>query len=408
LSFTFAFKWVPFAAAMNLISRGRRNLAGVLLRGRMLDWWVLRRGRQLDAAYRAELTKTLDAVPAPIRHPEFAASDKLRQILLIANCQWEQNDLLPELARIADTRLLDLGRALKGAAGGLNPRQAVTEAVRRFAEENRALSPDVILFYLRPEFLSDGVFEVLRQRWKCPLFGMNLDDRMEFFPYGTLSSGNDDYGRWVKKFDLNITNCLHATEWYHQRGAPSIYSPQGVHLTPDLTMPSSSDFKYKISFLGSRKVERAGVIEGLRKAGIVVSLFGAGWPNSQWVENPNTVFRATQINLGIGFASPSLKVTNVKGRDFECPGVGACYLTTYHWELPLHWELGAEILCYRNIEELIEMYSWYGKRPEVCLKIAQAAWRRAVAEHTWERRFRKIFEQSGFKCQPPAPAMNTK
>jgi spore maturation protein CgeB len=54
------------------------------------------------------------------------------------------------------------------------------------------------------------------------------------------------------------------------------------------------------------------------------------------------------------------------------------------------------------------MYSWYGKRPEVCLKIAQAAWRRAVAEHTWERRFRKIFEQSGFKCQPPAPAMNTK
>jgi spore maturation protein CgeB len=88
--------------------------------------------------------------------------------------------------------------------------------------------------------------------------------------------------------------------------------------------------------------------------------------------------------------------------------VGACYLTTYHWELPLHWELGAEILCYRNIEELIEMYSWYGKRPEVCLKIAQAAWRRAVAEHTWERRFRKIFEQSGFKCQPPAPAMNTK
>jgi spore maturation protein CgeB len=76
--------------------------------------------------------------------------------------------------------------------------------------------------------------------------------------------------------------------------------------------------------------------------------------------------------------------------------------------LPLHWELGAEILCYRNIEELIEMYSWYGKRPEVCLKIAQAAWRRAVAEHTWERRFRKIFEQSGFKCQPPAPAMNTK
>jgi hypothetical protein len=237
---------------------------------------------------------------------------------------------------------------------------------------------------------------------------MNLDDRMEFFRYGTFSAGNDDYGRWVKKFDLNITNCLPATQWYHQRGAAAIYSPQGVHLPPDLAMPASADFTHKISFLGSKKVERAAVINELGRAGILVSLFGGGWPNSQWVDNPNAVYRRTQINLGIGFASPSLTMTTVKGRDFECPGVGACYLTTYHWQLPLHWELGAEILCYRSIEELIEMYSWYGRRPEVCLKIAQAAWRRALAEHTWEHRFRKIFSQAGFNCPASASAINTK
>jgi hypothetical protein len=48
------------------------------------------------------------------------------------------------------------------------------------------------------------------------------------------------------------------------------------------------------------------------------------------------------------------------------------------------------------------MYFWYGRRPEACLKIAQAAWRRAIVEHTWEQRFRKIFQQTGFTCQPPA------
>jgi hypothetical protein len=397
---------LAFAAVTNLISLARRWLAGLLLRGRVLDWWVLRRGRQSDGAYRAELTKMFDAVAAPVRRPEFAGSAKLRQILLIANCQWEQNDLAPELARIADTRLLDLRPALKSAPEGPQARRAVTEAVRQFSEANRALSPDVILFYLRPASLSDEVFDVLRRRWKCPLLGMNLDDRMEFFPYGVLASGDDDYGRWVKKFDLNITNCLPAMDWYHQRGAASIYSPQGVHLTQELTLPVSADFKYKISFLGSRKVERAAVIEELRRAGVLVSLFGAGWPNSRWVENPNAVFRGSQINLGIGFASPSLEVTNIKGRDFECPGVGACYLTTYNWGLPLHWELGKEILCYRGIQELIEIYSWYGKRPEECLKIAQAAWRRAVAEHTWEHRFRKIFEQAGFKCPTSSQAVN--
>jgi hypothetical protein len=339
--------------------------------------------------------------------PQFTSSNKLRQILFIADCQWEKNELVPELARIADTRFLDLRPILKGVPEGPRAREEITKAVRQFAESNRSPSPDVILFYLRGGLLSDEVFDVLRRQWKCPLFGMNLDDRAEFFRYGILSSGNDDYGSWVKKFDLNITNCIHATEWYRQRGAAAIFSPNGVHLAPDLTLPTSANFKYKISFLGSMKIERSAVIDELRRAGILVTLFGGGWPDSQWVDDPNAVYRGTQINLGIGYASPSLKLTTGKNRDFECPGAGGCYLTTYSWELPMFWELNKEILCYRSIDELIEMYAWYGKRPEVCLTIAQAGWRRCRAEHTWEHRFRKIFTQTGFTLLPAPEPVKT-
>lgn len=381
---------------MNFLSRVRRWLALVLLRGRLLDWWTLRRGRQWDSAYRAEIAKNLKAAIVPVSPPVFA-SRRLRQILLIADCQWEQNDLAPELARIAETHLLNLRTILKNVPKASDQGHSVVNAVRQFAKENCSVSPDVILLYLRPALLSEEVFEVVRRQWKCPLFGMSLDDRQEFFPFGIFSGGKDNYQRWVTKFDLNITNCLPATEWYHRLGAACVYSPQGVHITPELVMPTSANFKYKISFLGSKKVERAAIIDELGRAGISVSLFGGGWPNSQWVENPNNIFRDTQINLGIGYASPSLSLTTVKGRDFECPGVGACYLTIYSWELPLHWELGKEILCYRSLDELIEIYGWYGKRQEDCLRIAQAAWRRAIAEHTWEKRFRKIFERSGFK-----------
>jgi len=84
------------------------------------------------------------------------------------------------------------------------------------------------------------------------------------------------------------------------------------------------------------------------------------------------------------------------GGDFECPGVGACYLTTYNWELANWWGIGREILCYRNVEELIEIFAWYRNRTEDSLKIAQAAWRRSVNEHTWEWRFRKIFREIGY------------
>ena len=59
--------------------------------------------------------------------------------------------------------------------------------------------------------------------------------------------------------------------------------------------------------------------------------------------------------------------------------------------------MGKEILCYRNVEELVEIYSFYRRRPEECLKIAQRAYRRSKAEHTWRKRFERIFKELGFK-----------
>jgi spore maturation protein CgeB len=101
------------------------------------------------------------------------------------------------------------------------------------------------------------------------------------------------------------------------------------------------------------------------------------------------------MTLGIGFASPSKVLTTLKTRDFECPGSGACYLTTFNWELALHYEIGKEILCYRSVEEIVELFSFYRRRPDECWRIAQSAYRRCINEHTWEKRFRKLFEEVG-------------
>jgi len=381
---------------MNLLFRVRRWLAHLILHGPLMDWWLRRRGRQVDKAFIASLSQEIVVPCKPRPLPTFAGS-KIRQILFIADSLWEERDLVPELKRIAETRLLNFRSGREYREEDPETRLAVVEAVRRFIKANSALEPDVILFYLRPGLLTNEVFEVLRGRWKCPLFGMNVDDRMEFFPNRIFASGNSNYQAWAKNFDLNITNCLPATDWYRVRDLPCIYSAQGVHLTPELTCPTSSNFKYKLSFVGQIKVERKDVVDRLERSCIRTELFGTGWPRGQWVDNPNTVFRDSQINLGIGFASPSFTLTTVKNRDFECPGAGGCYLTSYNWELPLHFELGKEILCYRSIEELIEMYGWYSKRPDECLKIAQSGWRRCAAEHTWEKRFRNIFQQTGFK-----------
>ena len=138
------------------------------------------------------------------------------------------------------------------------------------------------------------------------------------------------------------------------------------------------------------------MIKSLRQLRVHVDTFGKGWPKQKWIDDSRNIFRETQINLGLGFASGSETLTTLKARDFECPGIGACYLTTYNYELCEHWDLGKEILCYRSLEELVEIIAFYEKKPEVCLIIARAAFERAKKEHTWAHRFKKVFRTLDF------------
>src|SRR4029450_9995183 len=101
-------------------------------------------------------------------------------------------------------------------------------------------------------------------------------------------------------------------------------------------------------------------------------LFGQGWPKGQFANDGWQIYQESQLSLGIGYNLTGSQITNLKNRDFECPGAGGCYLTTFDWELAELFHVGREILCYRNVDEFVEMYSYYIRRPETCLAIARA------------------------------------
>jgi Glycosyl transferases group 1 len=371
----------------------RRLMVRVFLHGPIMRFWCHRKFLRQEKIC---LSQMVEASGKPLEEPRTVRNKTgmpLRKIAFIADVMWEANELLPELAKIAQVETLDLRPGLEGVDREDAP-QLVSRLVDEFARNRTGSSPDVVFLYLRGGLLSEEVFSLIRQHWSCPLLGMNLDDKVSFWPGNVFGAGDGNYRKWAKKFDLNITNSQIASSWYTQANAACIYSPQGVHIPDGISAPSNANYQYPLSFLGARKLDREIIINRLRQANMPVTVFGSGWPKSKWVADANAIFRASQINLGLGLATPNL--ATIKGRDFECPGIGACYLTTYNWELANWWDIGKEILCYRNTEELIEIFSWYRTRPEDCLKIAQAAWRRSVAEHTWEKRFRKIFQQAGF------------
>lgn len=369
------------------------------LRGSIRDWWIQKRARQIDKAYLGQITSITQIKPdAPQVRIAKTPKPLLKNVLYIGNCMWEHEQIFPELRNICNLNALDVCPVITGR---MDAREAALEHIRCYADDRNAPDPDLIFLYLRPSLLSDELFSIIRERWPCPVLGLNLDDRVEFFPYGILLSGNDNYAQWIHHFDLNLTSSLTAVDWYSARGAQVKYLPQGFRPDPRfLNPPTDSDFRYRFSFVGSVKPERENLIRQLAGYGMQPTLFGRGWEQSQWAEDPQLIFRSSQINLGIGYALASAKIANAKGRDIECPAVGACYLTTYHWELAEMFEIGKEVLCYRNFEELVEMLTYYGKRPDLCLKIAQAAHKRAHAEHTWEMRLRWLFTEMGFRIGP--------
>lgn len=362
-----------------------------MLRGPALNAWTLRKYRRLERAYCKEILQLSQREIA--LKPAIRNGRSVRSILVIADCVWEQNELLPDLRRQWDVTLVDLHSALLQSSP-VSCAEKATRAIESFAVSNRTVQPDVILLYAPAPLLSDELFNVLRRAWKCPLVGMNLDDKTTFFEYGIFSAGNHNYRRWVRKFDLNITSTLAAVQWYHEAGGACLYSPAGVNLPDDLDPPGPKPhFQHLLTFVGSARFERQSLIRALNEFDVPVTVFGSGWPQSAWTSSPRDVYRSSQINLGIGFSTATQAQTSLKARDFECPGIGACYLTTYNWELANHYELGKEVLCYRNVEELIEIFTYYRRRPEQCLQIAQAAFRRAKAEHTWRKRFEKVFRE---------------
>jgi spore maturation protein CgeB len=87
----------------------------------------------------------------------------------------------------------------------------------------------------------------------------------------------------------------------------------------------------------------------------------------------------------------SALIPHVRLRDFEAPLSRTCYLTGYSEEIEEFYELGQEIDTYRTAEELVERTRFYLDHPQAAEKLREAGYKRAIRDHTWERRFEQLF-----------------
>ncbi|MGH2416578.1 MAG: glycosyltransferase family protein, partial [Microcystaceae cyanobacterium] len=112
------------------------------------------------------------------------------------------------------------------------------------------------------------------------------------------------------------------------------------------------------------------------------------------------MYSRSKISLGFTTVAHLSKegeqpIKQVRLRDFEATMSGAFYIVEYFEELTEFFEPDKEIICFSSPEELVDKVRYYLKHESERECIRQAGMQRARREHTWHKRFEKVFQQIG-------------
>lgn len=113
------------------------------------------------------------------------------------------------------------------------------------------------------------------------------------------------------------------------------------------------------------------------------------------------IYSQSRISLGFSGTSENgrenRRLTHLRLRDFEAPMSGAFYMVEYMDELEDYYDIGEEIVCYENKEDMLEKARHFLAHPEIAQRIRAAGYARARQDHTWTNRFNQLFDTIGLK-----------
>lgn len=308
---------------------------------------------------------------------------------------WEDYSLKPSLENFGTVRRYDWFEKFNHQMPNWHNSEKAkmnSDMVDRIKQWHKESKIDVIFSYLSGALVSPDSLREL-SLLGIPMVNLSLNDK-EYF-VGKLRNGMAMGQRDIcGYFDLCWTSTEDSLMKYRVEGAIPIYLPEGAN--PAVHRPYDEEKTIDVSFVGQCYGERPKVIAGLREKGIKVEAFGYGWPNGPLsVDEMVRLYSRSRINLGFGGVSDLKETYCLKGRDFEVPMSGGLYLTEYHPELERFFEIGKEMAVYSDFDDLVKKIRYFLSHPDEADAIRQSGYKRSQMEHTWEKRFNKVFKVMG-------------
>jgi spore maturation protein CgeB len=111
------------------------------------------------------------------------------------------------------------------------------------------------------------------------------------------------------------------------------------------------------------------------------------------------MYSRSRINLGFSSCGETHateeRVLQVRLRDFEVPMSGGFYMVEYMEELEEFYEIGKEIVCYTDAQDLADKIKYYLRHDRERERIRKAGYERCSSDHTWQKRFAAAFREMG-------------
>lgn len=232
-------------------------------------------------------------------------------------------------------------------------------------------------------------------------------------------------------FDFNLFPEKNAISKYKAVGANPVHMQFAAN--PEFYRPFDLSKTYDVSFVGQMYFNRDVYFRYLHKKGLDFYVFGPGWDKYKRREEGNLVNRIisrlinftdrdiqkyiepppsdedmvkiySKSKISLNFSevlvreeSGSLVKRHLRLRDFEAPMSGAFYMTGCQEELGEYFEIGKEVICYQDKEDLAHKIKFYLGKEKKMNKIREAARKKSTSEHTWDKRFKKAFREMGLK-----------
>jgi spore maturation protein CgeB len=262
--------------------------------------------------------------------------------------------------------------------------------------------PTITLFSLYTDQFEPSMLEQMRRYTKTLCFFHDDTWRVEYSRF------------WAQYFDYFTTPDINGQTKYREIGLPNaIHFPFGCN--EQIFQKMAVEKKYDVSFVGAWHPYREWLIRCIEAVGIRVEVVGHRWPKGEVdQESMIRIFNESRINLNLSnsaswdarylVSSPRAlinrlrskkNVEQIKARLFEVSGCGAFQLSYYVEGLAHCYDIDREIGIYSDVDDLIAKIRFYLKHDELREAIASAAYKRTLAEHTFEQRFIAVFNSMG-------------